>query len=78
MSEPKIVTLDVRPALAAGEEPFGSIMKTAGTLTGSGDRLILIAPFEPVPLIPLLRFKGFRHEKVARDDGAYEIWFTHK
>ncbi|MHB8355649.1 MAG: DUF2249 domain-containing protein, partial [Vulcanimicrobiaceae bacterium] len=40
------VTLDVRPILARGEEPFDEIMSAVSALR-EGERLLLIASFEP-------------------------------
>jgi len=55
------VILDVRPTLAQGQEPFATIMQTVGRLQ-PGQELLLIAPFEPIPLYEALRRKGFaRH-----------------
>ena len=53
-----IVTLDVRPMLAKGQEPFAAIMQAADAL-GPDQTLRLIAPFRPVPLIGVLRQRGF-------------------
>ncbi|MER3480262.1 MAG: hypothetical protein C4327_07195 [Meiothermus sp.] len=50
--------LDVRPILAAGGEPFGAIMAAAQEVP-EGERLILEAPFEPIPLYRVMRKKGF-------------------
>lgn len=50
--------LDVRPILAAGGEPFSAIMAAAGEVK-EGERLILEAPFEPVPLYEVMQKKGF-------------------
>jgi uncharacterized protein (DUF2249 family) len=61
--------LDVRPELEQGGEPFVSIMEAASTITPGGT-LVIIAPFEPVPLYDVLGARGFSHEteKVAADE----------
>jgi uncharacterized protein (DUF2249 family) len=61
--------LDVRPDLASGGEPFVRIMEAAVTIPG-GKTLVIIAPFEPVPLYEVLKTRGFTHEtaKVADDE----------
>lgn len=62
-------TLDVRPILANGEEPLALILETAES-TPIGEPLLLIAPFEPVPLYGMLGARGFEHttECVAADE----------
>jgi hypothetical protein len=61
--------LDVRPDLASGGEPFVKIMEAAAPIP-VGESLILIAPFEPVPLYAALGGRGFSHqtERVAEDE----------
>jgi hypothetical protein len=54
-----VVTLDVRPLLAAGEEPFDVIMAAVAALPPDGI-LELTAPFEPVPLYAVLRAQRLR------------------
>jgi len=68
-------TLDVRPDLAEGREPFGRIMQAAANLE-PGERLVVIAPFEPVPLYGVLASQGFVHEANRTGDGAWEVIFT--
>lgn len=55
------VRLDVRPLLAEGIEPFDTIMQAVAAIETDGT-LELTAPFEPVPLYPVLLERGFRHE----------------
>ncbi len=50
--------LDVRPILAAGGEPFQNIMQAAAEVL-VGQRLLLEAPFEPLPLYKVMEKKGF-------------------
>lgn len=61
--------LDVRPVLADGGEPFVEIMETAERVT-AGKSLVLIAPFEPVPLYQALGERGFSHatERITSDE----------
>lgn len=47
------VILDVREAICAGREPFTKIMKAVAELRPD-ERLLLIAPFEPQPLVKIL------------------------
>ncbi|MBA3899651.1 MAG: DUF1858 domain-containing protein [Bacteroidetes bacterium] len=60
----RIKELDVRAGIASGADPFLTIMKEIDLLK-SGDVLIVINSFEPVPLIRILEKKGydFRTEK---------------
>ncbi len=67
--------LDVRPLLAAGEEPFTVIMDAAGALP-EGGVLELVAPFEPVPLYGVLGPRGFAHVAVERGPGEWVVRFT--
>lgn len=69
------VHLDVRSMLAAGEEPFTLIMKTAGGIPDGGT-LELVASFEPVPLYQVMAQRGFVSRTAERDDGAWVVWFT--
>lgn len=68
-----VETLDVRPDLERGDEPFVRIMEAAAR-TGSGQSLVIIAPFEPVPLYAVLGAQGFTYqaECVASDE-----WIVH-
>jgi uncharacterized protein (DUF2249 family) len=71
---PEVTTLDVRPLLAAGEEPFAVIMETARRIPAGGV-LELIAPFEPVPLYRVLTAEGFSHTTEILGDEAYVVRF---
>lgn len=61
--------LDVRPDVAGGGEPFVRMMKAAEGIE-PGHTLVIIAPFEPIPLYDVLSARGFSHEtrKVASDE----------
>lgn len=67
--------LDVRPELEQGGEPFVGIMEAASAIKPGGT-LVIIAPFEPVPLYDVLGARGFTHEteKVAADE--WMVQFT--
>ncbi len=68
------IVLDVRPELAQGGEPFVRIMEAANAIQPGGT-LVIIAPFEPVPLYDVLGARGFSHEtkKVAADEWRVEF-----
>lgn len=61
--------LDVRPELESGGEPFVHIMEAASAIKPGGT-LVIIAPFEPIPLYEVLGARGFSHEtaKIAADE----------
>jgi uncharacterized protein (DUF2249 family) len=67
-------TLDVRPLLARGEEPFMPILETVSSLRAEED-LLLITPFLPSPLIERLQAEGFEARPERRTDGAWETQF---
>lgn len=67
--------LDVRPMLASGVEPLSEILAAADRIPVGGS-LIVVAPFEPVPLFGALRQMGFSHESLPEQTGGYRIVFT--
>jgi uncharacterized protein (DUF2249 family) len=67
--------LDVRPELESGGEPFVRIMEAAATIPG-GKTLVIIAPFEPVPLYEVLKTRGFTHETVKVADDEWVVRFA--
>ena len=68
-------TLDVRPILKAGGEPFGDIMQAVAALEPQ-QGLRLLASFKPVPLFAVMEQKGFRHAARPLDGGDWEVVFT--
>ncbi len=62
-------TVDARPAIAEGRHPLPDVVRAADQL-GPGEILELITPFEPAPLVDVLRGKGFRAwgERKGGDD----------
>jgi len=71
----KTVTVDVRDDIRGGHEPFSRIMHVAGALQAD-EQLLLIAPFEPLPLIRVLEKKGFRHAVQSNKPGDWEVLFV--
>jgi uncharacterized protein (DUF2249 family) len=71
---PKFKTLDVRPLIAKGTEPFAVIRSRIDALK-SGEGLIVIAPFLPSPLIEKLSGEGFRSTALHQPDGAWAVNF---
>lgn len=74
MTEKNTVELDVRPILAAKQEPFKQIMDAIDSLK-KGDMLILHAPFKPSPLIKILGKKGYQTEAFHEDKKHWKIHF---
>ncbi len=70
-----MATLDVRPIIAAGDEPFEQIMSTVGAL-GLDEELVIIAPFEPVPLEGVLGSQGFSFDAVEIGSGDWQVIFS--
>ena len=74
MSE-KVVTIDVRDEIRQGRQPCSQILQAAAGLK-DGEALLLIAPFEPVPLFSLLAGKGFSHQAKPLSSGDWEVLFS--
>jgi len=70
----KTVTVDVRDDIRNGREPFSKIMNAAAVLR-TNEQLLLIAPFEPVPLFHFLAKQGFRHAVQSNKPGDWEVLF---
>lgn len=68
------VRLDVRPILASGRDPLSEIMLVAQDVPRDGV-LIVVAPFNPVPLRDLLGRSGFTSSAVALGPQDWEITF---
>lgn len=65
---------DVRPIIAAGGDPRASVMMLADRVPPNG-ALVLIAPFDPVPLRRLLAGRGFDGFAEETEDGAWRVIF---
>ena len=74
MSKPtKFKTLDVRPVIARGAEPFSVIRDRVERLK-TDEGLIVIAPFLPSPLIEKLGSEGFQ-SRVERGTASWTVHF---
>ncbi len=71
----KIRTVDVREDIRNGGEPFSKIMSAVAALQAD-ERLLLIAPFEPLPLFGVLAKQGFQHTSRPLESGDWEVLFT--
>lgn len=72
---PVVATVDARPLLDRGEEPFSTIMAAAARV-GAGEALLLRTRFEPLPLYDVLAKRGFCHRarQLAPDDWEVVFW----
>jgi uncharacterized protein (DUF2249 family) len=77
LNAPVGAALDVRDAIASGGEPFGLIQAAAGRVK-PGERLILVAPFEPAPLYTVLAKRGFDHWCEQVGPAHYRVHFLKK
>ena len=71
----KTITVDVRDDIRSGREPFSKIMNAAAAMQ-TDESLLVIAPFEPVPLFRVMEKQGFVHNGQATASGDWEILFT--
>jgi uncharacterized protein (DUF2249 family) len=67
-------TLDARPIIAAGGEPFDAIMSAVADLA-EGEDFVVLTPFEPVPLEGVLSSQGFLYEAVELGAGDWQVTF---
>ncbi|MBI2925134.1 MAG: DUF2249 domain-containing protein [Verrucomicrobia bacterium] len=66
--------LDTRPIFARGETPCGAIDQAVQELA-PGQPLVLLVPFEPVPLYGKLARDGFSHQSQQMEDGTWRVEF---
>ena len=69
-----MANVDARPIIAAGGEPFDAIMAAVSTLD-DGEELVVLTPFEPVPLEGVLSSQGFTYEAVKLGAGDWQVTF---
>lgn len=70
----QVVRVDVRPDIYFGHEPFPRIMRAVAKL-GPYDKLLLLAPFEPVPLYRIMSGLGFSYTASELTSGGWEVLF---
>jgi uncharacterized protein (DUF2249 family) len=73
----RIVTVDVREDLRNRCEPFSKIMAAVSQLRPE-DKLLLVAPFEPAPLLSVLGKQGFDCQSTRLQSGDWEIMFARR
>lgn len=71
----KVVVLDVRPVLTAGDDPLKLILKTCKALKDY-ECLKIINTFEPIPLVNLLAKQGYRSWSERPDKDTVYTWFV--
>lgn len=74
MEARKFKTLDVRPMLAKGIEPFSRIRESIAALKPD-EGLLVIAPFLPSPLIEKLGIEGFESRVERQVGGGWTVHF---
>jgi uncharacterized protein (DUF2249 family) len=69
MRKETIVDLDVRPILEGGVDPFNAIMEKLKTLDDN-HTLRIINTFEPIPLLNILKKKGYDYQVDRPEEGV--------
>lgn len=70
-----LIKLDVREDIRTHGNPFAKIMDAVVHLS-EDQNLMVIAPFEPAPLITVLRRQGFSHHSNQLSSGDWEVTFS--
>lgn len=73
LKDQKIISLDVRPFLAKGEDPFNILQKSLKKLQ-IGEVLEVLIDFEPIPLIRIQEKKGYLTLTVV-EEGVFHTFF---
>ncbi len=76
LTDDKLITLDVRPILNQGIDPFKDIMAKVKELK-SDEVLLIINSFEPIPLYSVLGSKGFDHW-IEKENDFFRVYFFKK
>ncbi|MFK5957961.1 MAG: DUF2249 domain-containing protein [Lutibacter sp.] len=74
MNKENLISLDVRPIIESGSDPFKEIMIAVKKLTNN-QTLEIINSFEPIPLINKLKSKGFKTWTDKSNDGTIHSFF---
>lgn len=73
LSDDKIIRLDVRPIIESGQDPLGEILTKVKKLK-TGEVLVLMNSFEPIPLYNVLGKKGFAYW-TEKEENCFIVWF---
>jgi len=76
MKNKNIVTLDVRPILDGGVDPFNAIMDELKKMNEAEETLKIINTFEPIPLLNILKKKGYEYETERPTEGEVHTYLT--
>lgn len=68
------LVVDTKPVFAQGGTPCGAIDDAVRKLK-PGQDLVLLVPFEPVPLYTKLGNLGFEYQAEALPDGSWRVEF---
>jgi len=71
----EIVTLDVRPILDTGADPYHAIIDTLKNMN-ENESLLIINTFEPVPLLNKLKSQGYSYEVERPDEKTVHTYVT--
>lgn len=71
----EIMVLDVRPTIESGADPFKEIMAAVKELKES-ETLKVINVFEPIPLITILKEKGYKSRTDEISNDEFHTFFT--
>ncbi len=69
MNKTNVIDLDVRPILETGVDPFNVIMEELKKLSDN-ETLKIINTFEPIPLLNIIKSKGYEYETERPEDGT--------
>jgi uncharacterized protein (DUF2249 family) len=73
MERTNIIDLDVRPILDSGVDPFNVIMDGLKTLKDD-ETLRIINTFEPIPLLNIIKKKGYEYESERPEEGVVHTY----
>jgi uncharacterized protein (DUF2249 family) len=69
------LVLDVREDICRGREPFSKVMMAVASLALDQD-LVVLAPFEPIPMYHVLAQQGLRHSTETTPEGDFKVRFS--
>ncbi len=73
MDKTNVVTLDARPIMASGVDPFDDIMKTLKSMRDD-QTLLIINTFEPIPILNILKKRGYEYETERPEPGVVHTY----
>ncbi len=73
MDKTNVVTLDARPILASGVDPFDDIMETLKGMNND-QTLLIINTFEPIPILNILKKRGYEYETERPEPGVVHTY----